>query len=177
MNATAEAHVYCSQHCVHAYRSSKLHKVQVPNIAGTVPLSYNVFCDLECVVGTDTINCTSIRGESYSFNVSPQASGTFVGTMSFVAADGQYVWYSLEVCDGECKILGTHALLTPRSLCWVLSRVMHTRMVAVWMATNLELYRGRNPGTCGVPGDHSPCMSMVNTIFGPHRHHSCAGAF
>lgn len=69
----------------------------MPNIIGSTPARFDVMCDLDCISGPEAFTCASTRGDSYTFTVNPLRSGVFQGTLSFVAPDGQYCWYSLEV--------------------------------------------------------------------------------
>jgi hypothetical protein len=38
--------------------------------------------------------------ENYKFTINPVRSGTFMGTLSFVAPDGNYCWFAVEVRAG-----------------------------------------------------------------------------
>jgi hypothetical protein len=35
--------------------------------------------------------------ENYKFAINPIRSGTFMGTLSFVTSDGNYLWFAIEV--------------------------------------------------------------------------------
>jgi hypothetical protein len=70
----------------------------VPNIIGTLPLQYSVLADADWLSGPATLNCASAnRGDTYKLSVCPLVSGTQWGTLTFMAPDGNYCWYSVEV--------------------------------------------------------------------------------
>lgn len=79
-------------------RSSTLKRLQVPNIVGTLPLQYSVLADADWLSGPATLNCASAnRGDTYKLSVCPLVSGTQWGSLTFMAPDGNYCWYSIEV--------------------------------------------------------------------------------
>lgn len=43
--------------------------------------------------------------DNYKFMINPLRSGTFMGTLSFVAPDGNYTWFSIEVWHGTLQPL------------------------------------------------------------------------
>ncbi|KAF6261116.1 hypothetical protein COO60DRAFT_1637017 [Scenedesmus sp. NREL 46B-D3] len=88
--------------------STAMRRVQVPNITGAAPLAYSVYSDLECLSGPSSFTCSSAsRGDTYKLAVAPLVAGNQWGSISFVAEDGQYCWYSLEVRATEPPDLGT----------------------------------------------------------------------
>eukprot|EP00775_Hariotina_reticulata_P012144 gene12144-12282_t len=87
-------------------RSQVSRRVQVPNVTGSLPLLYNVYVDLDCMSGPTTLACSSTRADTYKLCVTPLLSGTYWGSISFVAPDGNYCWYSVEVRASEPAHLG-----------------------------------------------------------------------
>jgi len=89
-------------------------RVQVPNVTGTLPLLYSVYVDLDCMSGPTTLACSSNRVDTYKLCVMPLLSGTYWGSISFVAPDGNYCWYSVEVTRGlpvrGCRQVRLHHL-------------------------------------------------------------------
>jgi hypothetical protein len=93
-------------------RSTATKRVQAPNITGTVPLAYSVYSDLECLAGPSSFTCSSAsRGDTYKLAVTPLVAGSQWGSISFVTEDGQYCWYSLEVCE-RCSAVAPAAAVT-----------------------------------------------------------------
>lgn len=93
-------------------RSTATKRVQVPNITGAVPLAYSVYSDLECLSGPAAFTCSSAsRGDTYKLAVTPLVAGSQWGSISFVAEDGQYCWYSLEVRVCPAAVLLLNLLL------------------------------------------------------------------
>ncbi|KAI8473771.1 MAG: hypothetical protein J3K34DRAFT_497953 [Monoraphidium minutum] len=89
-------------------------RLQVPNLAGALPLAYSVMCDLDCLEGPDTLACASARSpENYKFIVCPSRSGTFMGMLSFVAPDGNYAWFGIEVRASPPPEAGELAVTCP----------------------------------------------------------------
>lgn len=79
-------------------RSETLRRLQVPNIMGSLPLQYSIYADADFLTGPATLNCASAnRGDTYKLSVCPLTSGTHWGSISCVAPDGNYCWYSVEV--------------------------------------------------------------------------------
>jgi hypothetical protein len=70
----------------------------VPNITGALPLQYSVYADADWLTGPATLNCASAsRGDTYKLSVCPLVSGTHWGSITFMAPDGNYCWFSVEV--------------------------------------------------------------------------------
>lgn len=89
--------MYCPQ-----ARSPSVKRLQVPNIAGSLPLQYSIYVDADWLSGPATMDCASAnRGDTYKLTACPLTSGVHWGSISFVAPDGQYCWYSVEVRGRE----------------------------------------------------------------------------
>lgn len=85
-------------HFTQARSQTTTKRLQVPNIIGSLPLLYNVYSDADWLSGPATLSCASAnRGDTYKLSVCPLTSGTHWGSITFMAPDGQYCWYSLEV--------------------------------------------------------------------------------
>lgn len=78
-----------------AARSHKTMTINVPNQSAD-PEELQVFTDLVGISGPDSIQIKPNGTEPYSFSFIPPLSGNFAGTLTFAAANGQYVWYSVE---------------------------------------------------------------------------------
>ena len=83
-------------------------QVNVPNVTGS-PVEYEVLCDLQegIVAGPATLKSTPGQSVSYRITAAPQRAGTFIGSLSFKAPDGQVVWYVLEVRASEPEPVGS----------------------------------------------------------------------
>lgn len=89
----AEGHVAleCSArsvtHCV----------LKVPNVVGGKDVTYSVYSDLPAVRGESSL---AVRGRStaeYKMLIRPQRSGVLMGSITFTAPSGHYVWYTVEL--------------------------------------------------------------------------------
>lgn len=106
-------------------RAQTLKRLQVPNIIGSLPLQYSVYADADWFSGPASLSCASAnRGDTYKLSVCPLVSGTHWGSITFMAPDGNYCWYSVEV-----RVAGVEALpvcvwckLHPARLCPVQRR-------------------------------------------------------
>jgi hypothetical protein len=79
----------------------------VPNISGTLPLQYSVYADADWLSGPATLNCASAsRGDTYKLSVCPLVSGTHWGSITFMAPDGNYCWFSVEVRGLKLRLAG-----------------------------------------------------------------------
>lgn len=79
-------------------RAQTLKRIQVPNIIGSLPLQYSVYADADWFSGPASLSCASAsRGDTYKLSVCPLVSGTHWGSITFMAPDGNYCWYSVEV--------------------------------------------------------------------------------
>jgi hypothetical protein len=88
-------------------RAQTLKRLQVPNIIGSLPLQYSVYADADWFSGSASLSCASAnRGDTYVLSVCPLVSGTHWGSITFMAPDGNYCWYSVEV-----RVTGVEGLL------------------------------------------------------------------
>ncbi|GFR48569.1 hypothetical protein Agub_g10471, partial [Astrephomene gubernaculifera] len=78
----------------------------VPNIVGSAT-EYKVLCDLDFMVGAPALKLPPGMAAQYKITACPQRSGTYNGIITFTTADGQYVWYTLEVRASEPPEVGT----------------------------------------------------------------------
>jgi len=83
----------------------------VPNIVGA-PVEYHVLCDLDIVSGPEAVKCSPNTATTYKLSVAPYRSGSFLGSITFLAPDGQLVWYSLEVRASEPPEIGIIDVVT-----------------------------------------------------------------
>lgn len=103
-------------------------RLQVPNVLGSLPLAYSVLADADWLSGPTTLSCASAnRGDTYKLSVCPLTSGTHWGSITFMAPDGQYCWFSVEVCGEWGFGERMQCFLCCICLCWHLGlcRVVH----------------------------------------------------
>jgi hypothetical protein len=104
----AEAHLALSM----AARSTRTHKVSVPNTSSATDVYFTVECDLPSFRGAPSSGAAKQRAKGeketfrvaagdtgeYSFVLAPSVSGVERGALSFVTPDRKsFVWYGLEV--------------------------------------------------------------------------------
>lgn len=94
--------------------------IAVPNITGQ-PVEYHVFCDLDCVAGPEVIKASPGQASTYRLTAAPTRSGVYLGSLTFKAADGQYVWYSIEVRASEPPEIGVIEVAAKVGWCSLLS--------------------------------------------------------
>lgn len=89
-------------------RKPSSRQINVPNITGSM-VEYEVLCDLQegIVAGPATLKSAPGQATTYRINAAPQQAGTFLGSLSFKAPDGQTVWYVLEVRASEPEPVGS----------------------------------------------------------------------
>ncbi len=78
-------------------------RLNIANISGSAPITYSVYCDLDCVNGPESLTFPTTRAENYKFSVTPLRSGVLMGTLSLVAPSGDYIWYSIEVRGSQYR--------------------------------------------------------------------------
>ena len=77
-------------------RSKATHKVAVNNPTNT-DLYFTVECDLPTFAGPSTFKVSAGATTDYSFTLCPAASGTLLGSLTFLQANKHFQWYGLEV--------------------------------------------------------------------------------
>lgn len=79
----------------------------VPNVGSSSgPVDYMVLCDIDNVSGSPTVKAAPGQAASYKVTACPQQAGTFLGSISFKSADGQTIWFVLEVKATEPDPVG-----------------------------------------------------------------------
>ncbi|KXZ50888.1 hypothetical protein GPECTOR_14g137 [Gonium pectorale] len=116
----------------------------VPNIVGS-STEYKVLCDLDFMVGVPAVKVPPGMATQYKITACPQRSGTYHGIITFTTADGQYVWYTLEVRASEPPEVGVIQVAAQ-----VRTAVAVTVAVVNPLRKELELMvRYSDPALCG----------------------------
>jgi hypothetical protein len=77
-------------------RGVKQIRLNVPNHQDS-PIEYQVYTDIGFAQGVDTIAVPAFGSEPYKLTLRPLLPGVYTGTVTFTNANGQYVWFTLEV--------------------------------------------------------------------------------
>lgn len=85
--------------------------IRVPNIGGRKECAYRVETDLAFVSGPAEWSFAGDSG-TYEIQVTPNRSGRLPGTITFVAPNGQYVWFIIEVEASPPDAVSTITLST-----------------------------------------------------------------
>jgi hypothetical protein len=88
----AEEHVVVSCQA----RDSMTHMFRVPN-ATKEPVTFNVESDIPHVKGASTLTVGPGDVREYQLTIAPQLGGTYSGSLSFVAPNGDAVWFTVEI--------------------------------------------------------------------------------
>ena len=74
---------------------------KVPNISGTPDVDYEVETDLPFVSGDPHLSLKRSEMGVYVLSMQPLLAGTFSGSISFVAPNTRYVWYTVEMVSSR----------------------------------------------------------------------------
>lgn len=90
----AESHVVIKAQA----RKKTTHTFTVPNVyGGEKGATYNAFSDLPFASGDPKCSAKTGGNGYFELTLMPPASGVTHGSLTFTAADGQYVWFTIEV--------------------------------------------------------------------------------
>lgn len=89
----------CETHVVleGSARVSMTHTLAVPNVLDGEMAQYQVYSDLPFVSGPDKLRVPSKGTGKLELTLQPFKSGTHHGTVTVIAQNGNYAWYTLEV--------------------------------------------------------------------------------
>ncbi|KAG2493472.1 hypothetical protein HYH03_008289 [Edaphochlamys debaryana] len=137
-------------------RKPAVKQFNVPNIIGT-GTEYRILCDLDFMVGVPSIKVPPGMATQYKITACPQRSGTYNGTITFTTADGQYVWYTLEVRASEPPEVATidvsAVVRTAVSVSVSLTNPLRKDMELAVRYSDPALF---GPGIVGLPGSQEP---------------------
>jgi hypothetical protein len=69
----------------------------LPGNSNSSVIEYKVESNVPYVSGCSQIQTSINQISKYDLTVQPKCSGNFGGSISFIAPDGQYLWYSIEI--------------------------------------------------------------------------------
>ncbi|PNW70067.1 hypothetical protein CHLRE_17g704300v5 [Chlamydomonas reinhardtii] len=137
-------------------RKPAVKQFNVPNIVGT-GTEYKVLCDLDFMVGVPSIKVPPGMASQYKITACPQRSGTYNGTITFTTADGQFVWYTLEVRASEPPEVGTiDVRATVRTAAAVTVGVVNPLRKDMELAVRYSEVALCGPPSISLPGSQEP---------------------
>lgn len=116
-----------------------------------------MLCDLDFMVGVPSIKVPPGMASQYKITACPQRSGTYNGTITFTTADGQFVWYTLEVRASEPPEVGTiDVRATVRTAAAVTVGVVNPLRKDMELAVRYSEVALCGPPSISLPGSQEP---------------------